>query len=76
VGNQKLIHAGLVDLDLAKGIGFIDNVDAVIIAAKDFLDYYGDDKLHSKQLGNQEMVLDGKSDVRLKEVIKGNLIVN
>ena len=75
VDNQKLIHEGLVELDLAKGIGFIDNIDAVNGGTKDFLDYYSNDKLYAKQLCNQEMVLDGKSDVRLKEIIADNLNV-
>jgi spore coat polysaccharide biosynthesis predicted glycosyltransferase SpsG len=69
VDNQKLIHQGLNQLNLAKTIGYVESLNDVKIATMSFLKFYQDDLLQQKKVEVQHRFLDGHSSERLRTII-------
>ncbi len=69
VDNQKLIHQGLVQDELAYGVGYIETSNGVKNVTKTFSHYYKNDSLHKKHVQKQIELLDGNSDNRIRQII-------
>jgi len=67
--NQKLINKGLLEQELADGVGYIETEKDVELVINNFLNFYDDDVLHLKQTIKQTELLDGKSQKRISEIL-------
>ena len=69
VENQQLINKGLLNSELACGVGLIKTGKVVKNTIHIFLKYYQKTVLHEKQINKQFLFLDGESNNRISKII-------